>query len=540
MTTAGKPNILFIMADQLRADYLSCYGHPTLKTPNLDWLASRGVRFNRAYAQSAVCGPARMSVYTGRYVLSHGSTLNDTPLRQDEWTLGDFLRPLGYRTVLVGKTHMRADLEGMRKRGIDPGSPSGHLVAEAGFETYSREEGIYLDHWPAEMRFGADYNNYLRERGYGGENPWHEWVNSVEIMGEVVSGWMLESAPYPSRAREEDSETPYLTRRAIECIDALGDQPWCVHLSYIKPHWPYVAPAPYHALYSAQDVVPALRSEAERSTDHPVFAGFQRRRVSKSFSDDAIRAPVIVAYMGLIKQLDDQLGVLFAALKERGLFENTLIVFTSDHGDYLGDHWLGEKEFLHEPVVRVPLIVVDPRPEANMTRGLVSDDLVEAIDLVPTFVDFGGGEPDHPRLEGLSLLPLIGGEPASREYSFCEFDYATMRFRRELGRSVDNTGIVAVIGKRWKLIACPGFQPLLFDLEIDPHELDDRAGDPACAAIRTELEQVLRDWALRPRRVTESDANVERRTDTQVTRGIKLGIRNVAELERALEEEARK
>ncbi|NLR41136.1 sulfatase-like hydrolase/transferase [Novosphingobium sp. ERW19] len=533
-----RPNILFIMADQLRADYLSCYGHPTLETPNLDWLASRGVRFNRAYAQSAVCGPARMSVYTGRYVLSHGSTLNDTPLRQDEWTIGDFLRPLGYRTVLVGKTHMRADVDGMEKRGIDPASPSGLLISEAGFETYSREEGIYLDHWPAEKRFGADYNRYLRERGYDGENPWHEWVNSVEIDGVPVSGWLLETAPYPARVQEEDSETPYLTRRAIECIDALESDPWCLHLSYIKPHWPYVAPAPYHATYSENDVLPAIRTPEERVTSHSVFAGFQRRRVSQSFSDDAVRTPVVAAYMGLVKQLDDQLGVLFGALKERGLMENTLIVFTSDHGDYLGDHWLGEKEFLHEPSIRVPMIVVDPREPADATRGLACDALVEAIDLLPTFVEAGGGDPGHPRLEGHSLIPLLDGQEGTREYSFCEFDYATMRFRRELGQAIDQTGIVAVVGAQWKLIACPGFEPLLFDLVNDPHELTDRAGDPGCAEVRAELEAALRDWALRPRRVTESAASIERRTDTQVTRGIKLGIRNSEELDVALREEA--
>ncbi len=537
---AAPLNILFIMADQLRADYLSCYGHPSLETPNLDWLASRGVRFNRAYAQSAVCGPARMSVYTGRYVLSHGATLNDTPLRQDEWTIGDFLRPLGYRTVLVGKTHMRADLDGMQKRGIDPDSPSGLLAAEAGFETYSREEGIYLDHWPVEKRFGADYNKYLRDRGYGGANPWHEWVNSVEIDGEIVSGWLLETAPYPARVREEDSETPYLTRRAIECIDALGEDPWCLHLSYIKPHWPYVAPAPYHTMYSQQVVAPAVRAESERETSHPIFAGFQRRRVSQSFSDDAVRTSVVAAYMGLVKQLDDQLGVLFQALTERGLLDNTLIVFTSDHGDYLGDHWLGEKEFLHEPSIRIPLIVVDPRGRADATRGQICDALVEAIDLLPTFVSVGGGDPVHPRLEGHSLLPLLGGGEAPREFSFCEFDYATMRFRRELGQSINQTGIVAVVGARWKLISCPGFPSLLFDLANDPHELIDRAADPACAVVRQDLEDALLKWALRPRRVTESEASIERRTDTQVTRGIKLGIRNKAELDVALREEARR
>jgi arylsulfatase A-like enzyme len=338
--------------------------------------------------------------------------------------------------------------------------------------------------------------------------------------------------------REEDSETPYLTRRAIECIDAMADQPWCLHLSYIKPHWPYIAPAPYHAMYSPADVLPAVRADQERATQNPVFTGFQRRRVSQSFSDEAVRVPVVAAYMGLVKQLDDQLGVLFSALKARGLFETTLIVFTSDHGDYLGDHWLGEKEFLHEASIRVPLIIVDPRRHADQTRGMTSDDLVESIDLLPTFVDLAGGDACHPRLEGRSLLPVLAGGACARRHSFCEYDYATMRFRRELAQPIDQTGIVAVVGERWKLIACPGYEPLLFDLENDPGELEDLALDPGCASIRAELELALRDWALRPRRVTESAALIERRTDTQVTRGIKLGIRNAQSLAVALAEES--
>src|SRR5262245_41031674 len=126
---APARNILFIMCDQLRLDYLSCYGHPHLHTPNIDALAARGVRFTRAYVQSPVCGPSRMSFYTGRYVASHGATWNGVPLRVGEMTLGDYLRPLGVQTVLVGKTPMRAETEGMARLGIDPSSIIGVRVA---------------------------------------------------------------------------------------------------------------------------------------------------------------------------------------------------------------------------------------------------------------------------------------------------------------------------------------------------------------------------------------------------------------------------
>ena len=134
-------NVLWIMADQLRWDYLSCYGAGHISTPNLDRLAARGVRFNRAYVQSPICGPSRMSFYTGRYVRSHGATWNGFPLRVGEPTLGDHLREIGVTSTLVGKTHMRADEEGMRRLGIEPESTIGALVSECGFEVFVRDDG---------------------------------------------------------------------------------------------------------------------------------------------------------------------------------------------------------------------------------------------------------------------------------------------------------------------------------------------------------------------------------------------------------------
>lgn len=139
----SKRNVLFIMCDQLRFDYLSCAGHKSLKTPNIDRLASRGVRFTNAYVQSTVCGPSRMSAYTGRYVRSHGSTHNGVPLRVGEPTLGDHLREVGVRTALIGKTHMRADEEGMARLGIARDSIIGVRVAECGFEPFERDDGLH-------------------------------------------------------------------------------------------------------------------------------------------------------------------------------------------------------------------------------------------------------------------------------------------------------------------------------------------------------------------------------------------------------------
>ncbi len=145
---------------------------------------------------------------------------------------------------------------------------------------------------------------------------------------------------------------------------------------------------------------PAIRSEKERQEAHPVFAAYMDMRYSRNMARDEAREKVIPAYMGLIKQIDDQMGVLMRFLEARGLLEDTMIVFTSDHGDYLGDHWMGEKDLFHDQSAKIPLIVIDPSREADATRGSVSDALVEAIDLAPTFIEYFGGTPPGHILEG--------------------------------------------------------------------------------------------------------------------------------------------
>ena len=168
---------------------------------------------------------------------------------------------------------------------------------------------------------------------------------------------------------KEHSETAWLTTRGIEFIERQGAPPWLCHLSCIKPHWPYLAPAPYHSMYSAGDVPPPNRSESERRSCHPLMRAWMDMRVSKSFSRDEVRNAVVPTYMGLISELDDQLGRLFDYLEESGRLDDTMVVFCSDHGDNLGDHWIGEKDLFYDCPARVPLIVFDPRPEADGTRG---------------------------------------------------------------------------------------------------------------------------------------------------------------------------
>jgi arylsulfatase A-like enzyme len=525
---SGSPirNVLFVMADQLRWDYLSCTGHPHLYTPHLDALAARGVRFANAFVQGPVCGASRMSTYTGRYVTSHGSAWNFVPLSVGQKTLGDHVRPHGLRCAVVGKTHVEADVEGAERLGLDTTQGAGRLAMEGGFEPWERDDGI----WPPGFKVeGNRYCDWLRERGYAGDNPWHDHANSaLGENGELLSGWEMRHARRPARVREEHSETAYTTDRAMDFIRALGEQPWVLHLSYIKPHWPYVVPAPYHALYGPEQVLPAQRAIAERTDPHPVLRGFQSTPPSLSFSRDEVRETVIPTYMGLVKQLDDHLGRLFAFLRETGRDRDTLVVFTSDHGDYLGDHWLGEKELFHDAVVKVPLIVVDPRPAADATRGTVRDELVEAIDLIPTFLDALGlpGAPEW--LEGRSLQPLLhrAAPPARwRDAVFSENTYAFRDpVRLPIGHPVDDCWMTMVRTARWKYVHVDGLRPMLFDLAADPHETDDRGADPALAGVREEMAGRLFAWMRGRRRMpTITHEAIEQWNRREVQAGIRIG-----------------
>ncbi|MEQ1648095.1 MAG: alkaline phosphatase family protein [Hyphomicrobiaceae bacterium] len=534
---SSKKNVLFIMCDQLRFDYLSCYGHPVLKTPNIDRLAERGVRFTRAYVQSPICGPSRMSTYTGRYMRSHGSHWNGWPLRVGEPTMGDHLKAIGVRNVLVGKTHMTADQEGLERLGIDPTSIIGVHVSQCGFEPYERDDGLHPDNRPR-----PKYDEYLRAQGFDASNPWEQWANSGQsVDGDIENGWLLKHSDKAARVPDEHSETPYMTRRAMDFMrEAKNDpRPWCLHLSYIKPHWPYIAPEPYASMYKGAAIPAAIRTDEERARAHPVHKAFMDMRVSENFSQQGVRETVIPAYMGLIKQIDDQLGHLFKFLDDEGLAATTLIAFTSDHGDYLGDHWMGEKDLFHEVSARVPLIIYDPTEAGDATRGTVSDALVEAIDLAPTFVEFFGGKAAVNKLghilEGRSLVPLLKGETptAWRQYVFSEYDYAMQAPRVTLGQPLRDCRLFMIFDGRYKMMHAVGYRPMLFDLESDPNELVDRGNDPVLEPVRARLHEALVHWSLTGHNhVTTPDARIANYADNnmQLKAGVVIGYWDEAEL----------
>ena len=516
-------NILFIMYDQLRFDYLSCAGHPHLQTPNFDRVAAMGVRFTNTYVQSPICGASRMCFYTGRYASSHGAQWNGFPLRVGEQTLGDHLRKLGMGCWLIGKTHMKADAEGMARLGLAPDSEIGARQAECGFDTWIRDDGLWAygpDGYYDEKR--SPYNEYLKPKGYDGENPWADYANAGITDDQIASGWMFRNADQPANIREEDSETPWLTSETIDFMDQTK-APWCAHVSYIKPHWPYIVPAPYHNMFGQNHVPAATRHPAERDDPHPVYGAYMENKIAAAFQRDEVREKVIPAYMGLIKQCDDQLGRLLDHLEETNALKDTMIVLTSDHGDYLGDHWLGEKDLFHEPSVKIPLIIYDPRSTADSTRGTTCDALVESIDLVATFVEAAGGTvPDH-IIEGRSLLPWLQGHtPDWRQYVISEYDYSATPQAAKLGVAPRDARLFMVFDGRFKLMhAEGGFRPMLFDLQTDPDEFHDLAKGDAHQAEIDRLYDYLAQWGRRmSQRVTRSDQDILNMRGKSIRRGI--------------------
>lgn len=513
-------NVLFIMADQLRWDHLGCSGHPYLRTPNLDALARRGVRFANAFANSGVCGPSRMSFYTGRYPVSHGATWNRVPLSIGEITLGEYLKGGGLTLALAGKTHVMPDTQGLARLAIDGQTELGTFLERGGFVEIDRYDG---HHAPGDE---SGYPAFLRAHGYTGDDPWTEYVIAgIDASGDVCSGWHMRNVHLPARVKEEHSETAYMTDEAIRFLREQGERPWVLHLSYVKPHWPYMAPAPYHAMYTADQCLPVVRSAAELQDAHPVVAAYRQQEECVSFQrDDCIRT-VRPAYQGLITQLDDHLGRLFDTMERQGLMKNTLVIFTADHGDFLGDHWLGEKELFYDTVQKIPFIVMDPRPQADPTRGSVDTRFVEGVDLVPTVLDWLGVAGAPHRIEGRSLLPLLeGGTPPWRDFTYSELDYGFRQARLLRGKTPQQARAFSIRTGRWRYVYWLDEPEQLFDLQADPQEFVDLGRDAGHAAVRaTQRDRLLDFLARRKHRTTIGDDAVERGTNQYKRAGVFYG-----------------
>jgi len=475
-------NVLFVTADQWRGECLSALGH-MVRTPNLDALAAEGVLFARHYANTAPCGPSRASLHTGLYLQNHRSGTNGTPLdrRHANWALE--AAKIGYDPVLFGYTDTSRD-------------PRDESESSPWLRTY---EGPLPGIRPIVMTDGRPkaWTAWLAAQGYA--TP----AEVADAYGWRDDGPDYEAgaaAPKPLKFPAEVDDTAFLTGRLIDYL-AAAKGPFVAHLSLLRPHPPFVAPEPYNAMYDPKAVpgfVRAASPEAE-SEQHPWLAWKLSRRGFRA-SDNELRLRRLKAvYYGLMSRVDAEIGRLMAFLRSSGLIDNTLVIFTSDHGEQLGDHWMMNKGGYFDQSYRIPLIVRDPRPGA--ARGLKVERFTEAVDIMPTILE-AIGAPVPLEADGRSLGPFLRGEgaPASwREEAHWEYDFrdaADDDVERRFGLTLHQCVLNVIRSERYKYVHFTRLTPLFFDLAEDPGETTNLAGDPAYAPLVLKYAQKLLSWRM--------------------------------------------
>jgi arylsulfatase A-like enzyme len=474
-------NVLFILADQFRADCLGAAGNPVIQTPNLDALAAEGALFRQCYVQTAPCGPSRMCIFTSRYLCSTRALDNQTPLVDAQENVAMALRDAGHRPALMGYNDYAVD-----PRILPPDDPRTYTLD---YDNFLPGFEVALDH----EYDSREYFQMLREKGYPEWLLNHKAVHTPNVPSEGPGAHL--PLRYPAHYRTEDCECRFITNVAIDHIRQRRDSGWVLSLNYIKPHSPKICSAPFNDMYDPADMPPANRRHEELSSSHPYLAAIHRRPQLASERD---LRETRANYYGMITELDTSLGILFDALKASGQWERTLILFSSDHGDYLGDHYLDGKERHYEAAIHVPLIIRDPAPDADATRGCQLDGFVESIDLAPTLMAYLG-LPAPDRFQGKSLLGQLRGDPAARAKTevYYEWDFRKA-FRQDPHRDPDRCLLWSVRDRDHKYVQFADEQmpALLYDLREDPEEQHNVAEDPARAGTVMACCQKLLRWRM--------------------------------------------
>jgi arylsulfatase A-like enzyme len=471
-----RRKVLFIAADQWRSDATALAPGLSL-TPNLDAIAAEGVTFRRHYTCAAPCGPARATLLMGLYPFVHRSVRNATPLDARFTNVALEARKAGYDPVLIGYSDSSID-----PRTTTPGDPRTHSFEGIlpGFHLVAAHNEASLEGWLTD----------LARRGYEIPPRLHDIYRHPGSPRE-----MPHFSRGPAAYAAADSDTAWVTDKTLDYWQLRRDANWFVHLVYLRPHPPFIAPEPYNTLVAADAVAGPRRRETleqERAL-HPFLDAWLHEQDTADYLKtqvNALRMPpeeiqdMRAVYLGLIAEVDAQLGRLVAHLKATGEWDETLVIVTADHGELLGDHWCWGKGGFHDPSNHVPLVIRAPGvpPEA---RGRVVDAFTESVDVAPTILDWLGEEPPQV-MNGLSLMPWLRGEtPDWRGYVFWEFDYRTLGGGLEdrLGLLPDQCTLNVVRDDRWKYVHFTTLPPLLFYLSEDPGEFVNRATDPSCAGV---------------------------------------------------------
>ena len=477
LSDTSRPNIVLIMAAQLAPHFTGAYGHPVVRTPNLDALAARGARFDAAYCNSPLCAPSRASFMTGQLVSRLGTYDNASDFASSVPTFAHYLRQAGYRTCLAGRMHF-----------VGPDQLHGF------------EERITTDVYPADFAWVPDWHNADQRI-----DRWYHNMDSVFEAGSAVTAFQI----------EYDEEVGFAARRRLMQYACDRDRPFALVASFMNPHDPYVALPEFWNLYEDDGIDMPETDGGTVQTDPfsaRVLDGIGASAVTTSAAD--IRR-ARRGYYANVSYFDSKIGEIVRTIEEIGQLDNTIFIVTSDHGDMLGERGLWYKMSFFEHSARVPLVMAGP----GITAGSI-DSPCSLVDLLPTMLDFAGvadlpmGQP----VDGRSLAPMARGGNADDGVAIGEY-------------CAEMTANPVFMIRRgpWKYIHCDADPPQLYNLQDDPCERRNLASDPACAEIAAGFEaEVIERWnsvALRDaviasqasRRVVFDAMQVGRRTDWDYT-----------------------
>ncbi|MBI3434737.1 MAG: sulfatase-like hydrolase/transferase [Proteobacteria bacterium] len=508
-----RPNFILFITDQHRADFLGCYGHALLRTPHIDSIARRGVAFDRFYVASPVCMPNRSSLMTGRMPSAHGVRCNGVPLALEAVTFVDLLRAAGYRTALVGKSHLQ-NFSSMPPLLTPPAPRPGYhapgpelaqaVRAQFGGPAYAQEQPAFWEKSGARIAtpfYGFDHVTLVRAHGDAVGGDYDRWLagrdpNAGKLLGPnngLPHDYVCPQA-HRTAIPAELYSTAFLAEAAQAYLESCGEAPFFLMVSFPDPHHPFNPPGKYWDMYAPADFpVPEAFSRndwappphvrailAQRESGAANLSGMNTIAVSAREAQEA-RALTC----GMITCIDDAIGHVLRALDRCGRREETVLMFTSDHGDHLGDHRLMLKGAEHyQGIVRVPFIWSDPlaAPDAPRCAALGS-----TIDIAATILDRARIEP-YVGMQGRSLLPAMPRAGTFvRDAVFIQYDHqaptpGTNRPPR----------VHTLIDASWRLsVFDHGEWGELYDLANDPGEFDNLWASAAHATTRARLMERL-------------------------------------------------
>ena len=475
--SAGRPNILFIMTDQHRWDCVGANGNEHIRTPHLDRLAAEGANFTHMFVQSPVCVPSRISFFTGRYPHTHRNRVNYTPLSRSEVLLQRRLQEAGYATASVGKLHYWP--------------PTSLEARRTGFDVVELHDAV------ANLDRHSDYARWRKENDpRAGEFPYRALAKDIRPGKN----------PFRAAIADKYSDTTWTGERTCHHLKELAKsgKPFFLFSSFWKPHSPFETCVPFDRMYDDTQLPLPQQQTLDDIMQLPVPLQKLILRGRPRYDMERERLQWIYrSYYGAISHVDREIGRILATLRSEGLADNTIVVFSSDHGDQLLEHGLMGKNCFFEGSVRVPLMIRFPR----RVRPGKYNQLVESVDVLPTLFELAG-LPEPTKNQGRSLVPLIAG--AKRPYTEREAVFSeniipevitggSFDFFFEKGRGIKGVrhpDAKMVRTRRWKYNYYPDGYAELYDLQADPGETENLTGNPQFAAVQRRMKDRLLHWLI--------------------------------------------